>query len=96
MNPNATRFYARFRQVLTYIDSHLEEDLSLETLSEVAAFSKYHFHRQFSQLFGISLYRYIQLQRLKRASYRLAFRRPRSGASHCGFPGMPPTNNCMN
>jgi AraC family transcriptional regulator len=64
----------RFCQILEYIDAHLEEDLSVERLSNVAAFSKYHFHRQFSELFGVNVYRYIQLNRLKRAAYQLAFR----------------------
>jgi len=67
-------YHARIQRVLAYIDAHLEEDLSLEVLSGVAAFSKHHFHRQFSALFGLSVYRYVQLLRLKRASYRLAFR----------------------
>jgi len=65
---------SRFRKVLEYIDSHLDHDLSVDRLSNIAAFSKYHFHRQFSKLFGISVYKYVQLHRLKRASYQLAFR----------------------
>lgn len=65
---------SRFRKVLEYIDSHLDDDLSVDQLSNVAAFSKYHFHRQFSELFGISVYKYVHLNRLKRASYQLAFR----------------------
>ena len=68
------RYLARFRKVFDYIDSHLDEQMSVETLSGVAAFSKFHFHRQFTELFGISVYNYIQLCRLKRASYQLAFR----------------------
>jgi len=70
----AETYLARFRKVFDYIDTHLDEDLSVERLSGVAAFSKYHFHRQFTELFGISLYKYVQLTRLKRASYQLAFR----------------------
>jgi AraC family transcriptional regulator len=62
------------QRVLDYIEAHLDEDLCVETLRGVAAFSKHHFHRQFSALFGVSVYRYVQLMRLKRASYRLAFR----------------------
>lgn len=62
------------KRVLDHIDGHLDEDLSVERLAQVAAFSKYHFHRQFSELFGISVARYVQLVRMKRASYRLAFR----------------------
>jgi AraC family transcriptional regulator len=67
-------YRSRFRKVLEYIDLHLDDDLTINCLSNVAAFSKYHFHRQFSELFGISVYKYVQLTRLKRASYQLAFR----------------------
>jgi AraC family transcriptional regulator len=42
-------------------------------MSDVAAFSKYHFHRVFSVYTGMSVTKFIQLSRLKRASYRLAF-----------------------
>ncbi|RYG73415.1 helix-turn-helix domain-containing protein [bacterium] len=66
--------HAQFQRVLEYIDLHLDEDLSLELLSEVAATSKFHFHRQFSAFFGLSLHRYIKLLRFKRAAYRLAYR----------------------
>lgn len=68
------RYLDRFRMVLDYIDTHLTEDLSVERLSSVAAFSKYHFHRQFSELLAFGVYRYVQLRRLKRASWQLAFR----------------------
>ena len=75
MNATAAVAYrTRFRKVLEYIDAHLDEELSVERLSEVAAFSKYHFHRQFSELLGIGVYKYVQLLRLQRASYQLAFR----------------------
>jgi len=63
----------RMRRVLDHIDRHLDADLDLDTLSGVAAFSKFHFHRQFTATFGLSVHRYVQLARLKRASYRLAY-----------------------
>lgn len=66
-------YQARFAKVFDYIHEHLDEPLSLERLSRVANFSKFHFHRQFSLYAGISATRYIQLMRLRRASYRLAF-----------------------
>src|SRR3978361_1049955 len=62
------------RRVLDHIDRHLDGDLDLERLSAVAAFSKFHFHRQFTATFGLSVHRYVQLARLKRASHRLASR----------------------
>jgi AraC family transcriptional regulator len=63
----------RFRRVLDFIDRHLDEDLSGARLSRVAHFSKFHFQRQFSNYVGTTPTRYIQLARLRRASYRLAF-----------------------
>ncbi len=67
-------YHARMQRVLDHVDRHLDGDLDLETLSRVAAFSRFHFHRQFAATFGVSLDRYVRLTRLKRASYRLAFR----------------------
>jgi len=62
-------------RVLDHIDTHLDGDLGTETLAGVAAFSPFHFHRQFAELFGISVHRYVQLARLKRASLALAYRK---------------------
>lgn len=70
----ADAYSSRFRKVLEYIDAHLDEELSVDRLASVAAFSKFHFHRQFSELFGIGVSKYVQLLRLRRASYQLAFR----------------------
>jgi AraC family transcriptional regulator len=73
VNDQTTKAYhARFNRVLDFIDSHLYEPLSVEQLSQIAHFSKYHFLRQFSNYVGISVFGYIRLMRLKRASYRLA------------------------
>lgn len=69
-----SRYEQRLRRVLRHIDLHLADDVDLETLSDVAAFSKFHFHRQFVGALGIAAHRYVQLVRLKRAGYRLAFR----------------------
>jgi len=69
----STAYAQRFSRVFDYIDRHLNETLSVERLSRVANFSKFHFHRQFSDYVGINVARYIQLMRLKRASYRLVF-----------------------
>ncbi|NQD38487.1 AraC family transcriptional regulator [Permianibacter sp. IMCC34836] len=74
MSVNTNSYLARFHAVLRHIDSHLDEELNLEQLAAVAAFSKFHFHRQFSELFGISIAQYVQVVRLKRAAYQLAFR----------------------
>ncbi|MFL5010260.1 GyrI-like domain-containing protein [Rhizobium sp.] len=67
-------YHERMQRVLIYVDQHLDDDLDLDVLSGVAAFSKFHFHRQFTATFGLSVHRYIGLSRMKRASYRLAYR----------------------
>ncbi len=78
------RYLTRLSSVIHYIDNHLTPDalhsehLSLAQLSQVAALSKFHFQRQFTALFGISVSQYVQLSRLKRASYHLAFRPEKS------------------
>ena len=74
MKATLEHYHAQMQRVLDHIDRHLDDDLDLTTVSSVAAFSKYHFHRQFSATFGLSVHRYIQLARMKRASYRLAYR----------------------
>ncbi len=76
MNETKARTYAaRFGKVLDYIESHLTEALTTERLSQVANFSKFHFHRQFAEYIGTGVARYILLLRLRQASYRLAFDR---------------------
>lgn len=91
MNEAAERRYrARMDKVLEYIDAHLDEPLDLDRLSAAAAFSKYHFHRQFRALYGESVFRYVVLRRLHRAAHELAFRPQRSIldiAIGCGYEG---------
>ncbi|MGV8927703.1 MAG: AraC family transcriptional regulator [Ewingella sp.] len=70
-NDKIDLYVQRFEQVFAYIEKHLDRTLTVEQLSEVACFSRFHFHRQFSQYCGVSVSRYITLMRLKRASYRL-------------------------
>jgi len=67
-------YIERFYRVLKYIESNLEDDLSIGSLSGIANLSKYHFHRQFSSLFGVGVSSYIKMLRMRKASYQLAFR----------------------
>lgn len=63
----------QIQTVCQYIDAHLDQELSLDQLSQIAICSKYHFQRVFSAFMGISATQYVLLARLKRASFRLAF-----------------------
>jgi AraC family transcriptional regulator len=69
-----TAYTKRFETVLAYIDANLEGDLSVDALSRIANFSKFHFHRQFAAYVGVPVARYVQLMRLRRAARRLASR----------------------
>lgn len=71
----ARTYEQRFDRVFRYIERHLDEPLTVERLSRVAHFSKFHFHRQFSLYAGIGVFAYIRLLRMKHASYRLLYRR---------------------
>ncbi|CZH13813.1 MULTISPECIES: AraC family transcriptional regulator [Legionellaceae] len=58
-------------KVIEFIGKHLDEKLDLTQLSQIACFSKYHFHRLFTAYTGLSLQHYIRWLRLKRAAHQL-------------------------
>ena len=74
--------YARqLGKVTDFIGKNLDEELSLEKLSEIACFSKYHFHRLFTVFTvftGLSLQQYIRWLRLKRAAHQLMIEKDKS------------------
>lgn len=68
MEPQNTIYFQRINLVLDYIREHLTDDLSLETLAEVARFSPFHFHRIFTALTGETLNDAVGRLRLERAA----------------------------
>lgn len=72
------RYARRINKVIDHIRRHLDDELDVARLSELAHFSPFHFHRQFSSYSGISVYRLVQLLRLQRASMQLVFEPVRS------------------
>jgi len=73
VNERTARTYAqRFERVFDHIERHLDAALPVDELSDVANFSRFHFQRQFSEYVGLSVTRYVQLVRLRRASNQLA------------------------
>ncbi|GFO66414.1 AraC family transcriptional regulator [Geomonas paludis] len=71
----AQAYAERFDRVVRYIERHLDEPLTVEGLSRVAHFSKFHFHRQFTLYTGMGVFAFIRQMRLKHASHRLCYRR---------------------
>jgi AraC family transcriptional regulator len=55
------------KRVSDYIEDHLEEEISLSQLADVAQLSRYHFARAFKQSFGIPPHRYHMGRRMERA-----------------------------
>lgn len=55
------------RRVCEFVESHLEDDINLETLAAEARLSVYHFARAFKLSVGVSPLRYVLEQRVKRA-----------------------------
>jgi AraC family transcriptional regulator len=61
----------RIVRTLVYIQQHLDDDLELEQVAGVAAFSSFHFHRIFRGLVGETLKEHTRRLRLERAARNL-------------------------
>jgi AraC family transcriptional regulator len=57
----------RLQRVCDYVEAHLDEDLSLTMLADIACLSPYHFSRSFKQSIGVGPQRYVIQRRLERA-----------------------------
>jgi transcriptional regulator GlxA family with amidase domain len=55
------------RRVRDHVESHLEEDLSIETLATTSGLSMYHFIRAFKQSQGVTPHHYLLQRRIERA-----------------------------
>lgn len=81
-------YLRRIHLVLDYIRANVAEDLSLDTLADVAAFSPFHFHRIFTALVGETVNQCARRLRLERAAALLKADPAMSisaAALECGF-----------
>jgi AraC-like DNA-binding protein/PAS domain-containing protein len=62
---------ARANRICEYIDSHLQENIALEVLAEIAQLSVHHFARAFRQSLGIPPHNYIVQRRVEHAQQLL-------------------------
>ncbi len=53
--------------IVDYIESHLDQPLSLQELAAVALLSEYHFARMFKQSLGLPPHQYVNNRRLEKA-----------------------------
>lgn len=72
--------------ILEYINEHLYEELSIETIAEAFYLSKYHMMRQFKEETGYTMHQYITEKRVLAARDMILEGVPATKASlECGF-----------
>ncbi len=71
-NTTKNLYHERMLTVLLHIQSHLDEDLSLDSLAALTYFSPIHFHRIFKGMMGETVVEHIRRIRLERVASRLA------------------------
>ena len=67
----AEQYQRRLDVVTDYIYTHLDDDLSLETLAHVSGFSRYHWHRIYRAVRGETTAQTVRRLRLERAAAML-------------------------
>lgn len=82
------RYEDRLLRVLTYIYEHPDGDLSLDNLADVAAMSRFHWHRVFHAMTGETCAQAVRRMRLHRAAGRLVREKTKIDqiARDCGYP----------
>jgi len=71
---NRSVYEGRVNAAMDYVDTHLDEVLTVERLAEVAHFSPYHFHRIFRSMTGQTIGAFVARVRIERAANLLAAR----------------------
>ena len=76
----------QINQIVSYINNHFNEDLSLEYLADQFYLSKYYLSHQFKQFTGLSLYQFIMKKRLTIARNMLmSGKNVTEACTECGF-----------
>jgi AraC family transcriptional regulator len=63
---------ARIARVVDYLHDHIEDELNLDTLADVAAMSRWHWHRVYTAMQGETAAATVRRLRLARSADRLA------------------------
>jgi AraC family transcriptional regulator len=63
-----TDYKNRINRVFEFIDENLESNLTLETVSKIAFFSPFHFHRVFKFVTGETLNEYVTRRRIEKSA----------------------------
>lgn len=64
---NQQKYYDKFTNLLSYIDAHYAEDLTLEQMASYVCFSRFHFSRLFKLHTNSTFYDYLSHKRIQAA-----------------------------
>ena len=70
-------YEGRVNAAMDYVEAHLADELTIETLAQVAHFSPFHFHRIFSAVTGETIGAFVARVRIERAATLLSARADR-------------------
>ncbi|MFP4698474.1 MAG: GyrI-like domain-containing protein [Eubacteriales bacterium] len=71
LNESRQIYISKINAVQDYIEKHLDLDLHIEQLAQIASFSVFHFQRIYHQITGENLYAFIKRLRLEKAAFLL-------------------------
>ncbi len=73
MNGISSIYRRRIEDVKNFIIDHLDDQISLAVLAEVACFSPFHFHRIFKAIQGETVHAFVTRQKLQKAAKLLSY-----------------------
>lgn len=87
MQNRRKQMLVNFQTLLTYLEDHYDDNITLEDAAEIMGFSPSHFSRLFKQLTGTGFVRYLNLIRISQAAQLLteSDRKITDIAFLCGF-----------
>lgn len=64
-------YCSKVKDSLNYIEKNLDNKITLDALANKAHLSKYHYHRLFCKMVGVSVNKYINQRRMEKAAEEL-------------------------
>lgn len=72
LDKSASENYEKFATLLTYVDSHYANEITLEQAAALVGFSKFHFSRLFKEFTNCTFYDYLSQTRIQAAKRLLS------------------------
>jgi AraC family transcriptional regulator len=64
-------YFSNIQKCVDYVDKHLDQELQIDEVIQQAHMSKFHFHRLFKAIVGITIHEYIKRRKLNEAAEHL-------------------------